>query len=342
MDDREKRGSGDQRVRLVPSKGSLIGGVSKQKTARITDAMTDLQLGIDGLRSRQPQAEDSKQWGPALAAFARTSSVFLRKTVLGNHNRRETRLLDDDVLKSTNLQFDRLRKIPRNKRREIEVGFGLDSVEVQITKLDDETREPVNSYRFRGGPQELKLSIEWPILGAADWTGVPSKEAPWRISLDQLFCTSAASGLSCDQWLAQQVVLFDGKGISLKEMIRTVANFEAAHAIDVGRLAVVEGEAPSSAAKYPAPHILNAVSLCGVRYAHLVVIECAVYLFEKLLDQSSIERPSGEIYRVTPAVACPPEQAESSQPNWVQFQGGMMVSFSDVPKVIRHKIRAPN
>ena len=74
-------------------------------------------------------------------------------------------------------------------------------------------------------------------------------------------------------------MLFDGKGISLKEMIRTVVNFEGAHSIDVGRLAVVEGET-SGAATNPAPHILNAVTVCGIRYAHLVVLECALYLYK--------------------------------------------------------------
>ena len=134
------------------------------------------------------------------------------------------------------------------------------------------------------------------------------------MSADQLFQTSAGSGLSCDMWLGQLVVLFDGKGISLKEMIRTVVNFEAAHSIDVGRLASVEGEVPSRAATNPAPHILNAVTVRGIRYAHLIVIECALYLYEKLLDESSIKRPSGEIYKLTPGVACSPEQAESPSP----------------------------
>ena len=160
------------------------------------------------------------------------------------------------------------------------------------------------------------------------------------MSADQLFQTSAGSGLSCDEWLSQQVVLFDGKGISLKDMIRTVVNFEGAHSINVGRLAVVEGEEASRASKNPAPHILHAVTVCGIRYAHLIVIECALYLYEKLLDESSIERPTGDIYKLTPGVVCSPEQAESPHPDWVKFQGGMMISFSDVPKVIRHKIKA--
>ena len=307
-------------VRFVPAKGSVIGGISKEKTARITDAMADLQLGVDGLRSQLSDEEDGNRWAHALSAFARTCSVFLRKTVLGDHDRRESRLLDDRVLGSIAFRFDRLRKIPRDRRRDITVGFGIAGGFMQATKLDDHTLEPQEVYRFRAGPQEVKLTIEWPLPGAADWTGVPSKEAPWLVSADQLF-QDGGSGLSCDAWLGQVVVLFDGKGITLKEMIRTVVNFEGAHSINVGRLAAVEGEAASRAATNPAPHILNAVTVCGIRYAHLIVIECALYLYEKLLEESSIERPSGDIYRVTPGVACSPEQAESTRPDWVKFEG---------------------
>ena len=303
--------------------------------------MADLQLGIGGLSIQIGTECDGKRWADTLGAFARTCSVFLRKTVLGDNKRRETRLLDDRVLGSIGLRFDRLRKIPKDRRREIEIGFSLARTLLEVTKLDDHTLEPQAVHRFRGGgPQEVKLSIEWPLPGAADWTGVPSKEAQWPVSADQLFQTSAGSSLSCDEWLSQQVVLFDGKGISLKEMIRTVVNSEGAHSSNVGRLAVFEGEKPSKAAQNPAPHILNAVTMCGIRYAHLIVIECALYLYHKLLDENSIERPSGDIDKVTLGVACSPDQAESPRPDWVKYQGGMMISFSDVPKVIAHKIKA--
>ena len=160
------------------------------------------------------------------------------------------------------------------------------------------------------------------------------------MSEDQLFQNSAGSGLNCDEWLGQQVVLFDGKGISLKELIRTVVNFDGAHSIDVSRLAVPQGDAASKAARNPAPHILNAVTVCGIRYAHLIVIECALYLYKKLLDVDSIKRPSGDIYMLTPGVACAPDQAESPRPDWVKFRGTMMISFSGGPKVVRHKIKA--
>ena len=91
------------------------------------------------------------------------------------------------------------------------------------------------------------------------------------------------------------------------------------------RLATVEGEQPSKVATNPAPHILNAVTMFGIPYAYLIVIETALYLYEKLLTESSIAPPDVDIFQLTLGVACAPEQAESSQPDWLKFQGGMMI-----------------
>ena len=339
----------EQGLKFVPARGSVISGIGKKKLARITDAMADLQLAINGLKAQLPgesnalpTEDDSNQWVDAIGAFARTCSLFLRKTVLGYRDTRETRLLDDRVLESIGLRFDRLRKIPRTRRREIEIGFGAVEAFLQATKLNDHTLEPETVYHLRAGPQELKISIEWPLPGAADWRGIPSRKELWPVNADQLFETSADSSMSCDDWLGQLVVLFDGKGISLKEIIQTVANYEGAHSIDVSQLAVVEGEAVSPASRKPAPHILDAITVFGIRYAHLIVIESALYLYEKLLNESSIKRPSGDLYKVRMRVGCPPEQAEFPCSDWIKFQGGMMVSFSPGPRVIRHKIRAVN
>ncbi|MXY58599.1 MAG: hypothetical protein F4Y41_19825 [Gammaproteobacteria bacterium] len=349
MDDRESTAPEERGVSFVPVKGSVIGGMGKEKTARITDAMADLQLGIDGLRGRLTDAAAGSPWTPmagenrwmhSLASFARTCSVFLRKTVLGDRGKRETRLLDDRVLGSIELGFDPLRRIPRDRRRGIEVGLGLAKGFLEITKLDDRTRQPRETYRYRAGPQGLRLAIEWPLPGTADWIGVPSEDAPWPVRADQLFQAGTGSGMSCDEWLGQQVVVFDGKGISLKKMIQTVVNFEGAHSIDVGRLATFEGETASKAARNAAPHILNAVTFCGIRYAHLIVIESALYLYDKLLGADAIAPPSGDIYMITPGVTCSPEQATSSRPDWARFRGGMMISFSDAPQVVCHRIRA--
>ena len=126
----------------------------------------------------------------------------------------------------------------------------------------------------------------------------------------------------------------------MKEMVQTVANFEGAHSIDVGRLEVSKGEKVFKAAKRPAPHILKAVTLFGIQYPHLFVIKCALYLYEKLSSANSIERPSGDLCTVTPALWCAREQAESRHPDWLEYRGGMMVSFSGAPVVVSHKISA--
>ena len=159
----EARNSERRGVRFVPTSGSTIGGIWKEKTARITDAMADLQLGMDGLRSRWSGARGDRGTPPsggnqrahALGSFARTCSLFLRKTVLGDRGARETRLLDDRVLAATGLRFDRLRRIRRDSRRVIEAGFGLAGGVMELTRLDDHTREPQETYRLFAGPQEL-------------------------------------------------------------------------------------------------------------------------------------------------------------------------------------------
>ena len=325
---------------FVPASGSVIGGMSKDKFGRITEALQDIQLSIDGLRMQLAEANDGARFPTTLATFARSCSMFLRKTVLGDYGKRETRLLDDRVLATTGLRFHRLRKVPQQKRRRIEVGFGLTGGFMAVTKLDDDTLEPEKTYLSRAGPQSLELTIEWPLTGAAGWTSAPSEAAPWLISPDELFRTDIDPDMNCDEWLGQQVVLFDGKGISLKDMIQTVVNFEGAHSISTSRLLTVQDEKPTKAAANSAPHILNAVTVFGVRYAHLIVIETAMCLYDRLIDQDSIERPMGDVYAVKPGVDCSPEQADAEKPDWIRFQGTMIISFSNTPTVIRHEIRA--
>lgn len=104
MNGTKGKASGGQGVKSVPTKGSVIGGVQKEETAPITEPMADIQLAIDGLRSRFADGCDGNQWAQALDAFARNCSVSLRKTVLGDRDKRETRLLDDRVLGSIGLQ----------------------------------------------------------------------------------------------------------------------------------------------------------------------------------------------------------------------------------------------
>ena len=331
----------ESEITFVPASGSVVGGMSKDKLGPITEAMEDIQLSIDGLRMRLGDMTDGARFATSVATFARSCSVFLRKTVLGNYGKSETRLLDDRLIETIDLRFHRLRKVPPEKRRRIEVRFGLEGALMALTKLDEETRQPEKTHLLRAGPQSLRLSVEWPLSGMATWADAPTEANPWLIGPEELFHTDQEPTMSCDEWLGQQVVLFDGNGISLKDIIRTVVNFEGAHSLSTSRLATFQGEKPSKAAANPAPHILNAVTLGGIRYAHAIVIETAMYLYDCLREAEAIERPLGEIYIVKPGVHCSPEQARSTTPDWIQFQGTMMVSFLTAPSVIRHEIKAP-
>ena len=75
MDGDRGKGFDETGITFVPTAGSAIGGMMKEKTARITDAMTDLQLGIDGLRSQLPGANDRKRWTRPSVAHEHTVVV---------------------------------------------------------------------------------------------------------------------------------------------------------------------------------------------------------------------------------------------------------------------------
>lgn len=81
MNGRKGENLDEQGVRFVPSTGIVIAVIHKEKTARITDAMTDLQLGIDSLGIRLPSVGDGNQSADSLSSFARICSVSLRKTM---------------------------------------------------------------------------------------------------------------------------------------------------------------------------------------------------------------------------------------------------------------------
>ena len=293
--------SDEEGPQFIPAEGSLIGGFSRDKLGRITEALQDMQLAVNGMAMQfgNSGTGQGEAWATAMAAFARACSMFLRKTVLGDFGRRERRLLDDDVLRALGLRFHRLVTIPRELRRPIRIEFGgIQGGELYITKLNEETREPEKTYTAVMGPQTLEIVVLWPLPGALGWIGMPTAEQPWQIGPEMLFRLDQEPAMNCDEWLSQQVVRFDNRGISLKEIIQTVVNFEAAHSVNTSRLATFGGAKPTGAGRNPAPHILNAVTFCGIRFAHLVVIEAAMYLYDVLLDNRSVARPKGDLYRM--------------------------------------------
>ena len=328
--------------KFFPATGSVVGGFSRDKRGRLTEALQDMQLAVNGMAMQfgKDGCVQGEEWTASVAALARVCSVFLRKTVLGDFGKRETRLLDDAMLGALGLRFHRLVKIPHEVRRRIRIEFGgIQSGELRITKYNEETLEPEKTYTAPMGPQSLEIVIDWPLPGAIGWTGEPSDESPWKVAPEMLFRLDEKPGMNCDEWLGQQVVRFDNSGISLKEIAQTVVNYEGAHSLSTSRLATFEGEKPTKAARNPAPHILNALTFCGIRYAHLAVIESAMYLFDALIDNESVTRPKGDICSMRLGVACDVDRSVTDTPNWACFQGNMILAFGNARTVIRHEIR---
>ena len=331
----------EEQVRFVPSRGSRVMGQHKDKKQRITEAMNDLRLVLAGLASEGEGWKKSSEMIEMTGSLARACSVFLRKLVIRDGKHGEGRLLDDEVLESLEMRLQPLRKIPREVRRNIETIQILNAVVLGITRLDEATRQPVERYVAAGGEQGLSIVVEWPLPGMSDWVEVPTVDQSWVISAEQLFDTNSKRSMNCSEWLGQQVVLFDGKGISLEKLIRTVANFDGAHAFNVGRLSTVEGERESGPAKDPHVHILRNIAFFGLGYAELVVIEAGLYLLERLIVEPTIEQPSGGLYLVKPGFECSAEEAKSSRPNWLTYRGGVMVAFGTKPGIVQHTVGAP-
>ena len=304
--------------------------------------MCDLQLAIDGSRTQLLQPEQKGLFQQSCAALARACSIFLRKTVIGDRGDSKTRLLDDEISRSLGLKFHRLRKISAN-RKLLDITQNIYSDTLQIKKLDE---DPQPVYNFPVAPTQFKLSIEWPLPGTASWTETPTRNKPWKVKPEELFDAHSNDILNCNEWLGQQLIMFDNKGITLKDVIRTVVNHEGAHSINVSRLLQTENETNlksnrNSPAKNPEQHILNNMKMFGMKYTHIIIIESALYLYEKLADIGEIKRPKGDIFLVKPCLCTDlSEDVFGNDTSWLAFDGGFIFSFGHAKRLISHEIRA--
>ena len=325
-------------IEFISSRGSQVTGRHKEKRERIHDALCDLQLAIDGAAAQLARSERFEHLQQSAAALARACSIFLRKMVLGDRNVRATRLLDDDVCRSLELAFSRLRRIPGN-RRQFTIELKIAGGRFRFEKLDEDTLVTQSVQEIAVAPLRLELCIEWPLAGTASWTETPTGDAPWQVRPEELFNTES-SELSCDAWLGQQLVMFDQRGISLKDAIRTIANYEGAHASNVSRLLRTENERDTDPSRNPELHILNNIKICGLKLNHIVVIETALYLYRKLIDHAGIARPKGEIN--FPTLCLLRESADeifSAAQNFLAYDGGVILSCGEEPRAISHRIR---
>ena len=329
----------DELIQFVPTKGTQVAGRRRDKLERIAETVCDLELACEGAFSRAQRAarDDRGRWG---AALARACSVFLRKMVIGDRDDPSTRLLDDRVVETLGIGFDRIRRITC-ERRGIELRQSVRGGMMQLDKLNEETLRPEATVSLPVAPHDLNIVIEWPLPGAAGWTSTPTWECPWTIAPVELFDLNPGEKLDCSAWLGQQLVMFDRRGITLKDVNRMVATFEGAHSIDVSRLLQAADEKSKGPFKNPERHVLDNIVVFGMKYTHIVVIECALYLYEMLVDGGHIERLADEKWRLRPSfVTTDPTGFFSANQNWLAFAGGLIIAFGTAERSITHRIRA--
>ena len=332
-------GRTDSLVKFVTTTGTQVAGRHRDKGERIKETVRDLELACEGAFSLAGRTapRDRVRW---CAPLARACSVFLRKMVIGDRNDSATRLLDDSVARTFGLEFDRLRRMPA-ERRTLNVGMSTQGGVVAMQKLDEATGRPEATVSLPIPPHKLSIAIEWPLPGATSWTAPPTVNQPWTMAPGELFELEGEEKLDCNGWLGQQLVMFDQRGITLKDVIRTVATYEGAHSINVSRLLQEEGKQVRGPFRNPERHILDNVTVFGMKYTHIVVIECALYLYEMLADGGHIERLSGKEWRLRPSfVTTEKDEFFSAKLDWLDFTGGMIPSIGTGEHSIRHSIRA--
>ena len=135
--------------------------------------------------------------------------------------------------------------------------------------------------------------------------------------------------------------MFDQRGNTLKDVVRMVANCEGAHSIKIFRLSQPGGRHNRRAFKNPERHLLDNILVFGVKYTHVVVIECALYLYEMLAEGGHIERLADEKRRLRPSfVATDATQFFSMSQNWLAFARGLILVFATAARSFTDRIRA--
>lgn len=329
--------TGPQRpIQFVNTTGSPIAVGQRDRLERIREALIDLRLVIDGCSCQPPD-----RLIDTAASLARHCSIFLRKMVLDDD--RSPRLLDDEFRQEVGLGFRRIQNVPSNRR-----DFNLIPVDVargciQVTRVSEDTGQPEEAaHVIQFGPQRLRIVVEWPLPGMTGWLNQPTTDIPWVIEPEGLFESQSDQELSCDQWLGQQLVIVDNRGITLKDIIRVTVNTEAAHSPPLERLMVPEEDndrARFRVVRDKEIHILSHITVCGVRYSHAIVIQAALFLFCELARQSSFGLSEGGIG--VPIVHFVPDDVFSSDQTWLRFDGGLAMSLRSIGQSISHRIRAP-
>lgn len=175
-----------------------------------------------------------------------------------------------------------------------------------------------------------------------DWLTQPTEETPWAIGDKELFESNYDQQLDCDEWLGQQLVIFDNRGITLKDVIRVTVNKKAAHSPPVDRLMLPKGNDDKSRFKVVKDreiHTLSHITVCGVRYSHTIEIQTDLHFYRSLEKNPSIWQQKDDVgipvFCIIPDNVFLPDQA------WLRFDGGLALFLGGTGQNVTHKIRAP-
>ena len=174
-----------------------------------------------------------------------------------------------------------------------------------------------------------------------NWIVQSDRQQVGAIRVEELFDLQSRPTLSCNAWLGQQLLLFDGKGISLKEVIRTIVNTEGAHSVNATRLNKVMGDNKDRGVQKPRLHILNNITFCTVKFNHIITIESALYLYYMIMDHWL---KLGEIEEINLPViyvaADDPSKVTLSGRGFLGFEGGLMISLGGEEQLVSHVVKA--
>ena len=317
-------------------KGSTTMGTYKSREERIQEAMVDLWMTCRGCIGH---VEGETRLDPTVtfAAFARGSSLFLRKLVTD-----DTPLLDDDICRSIGLGFPRLRGIPRERRSLTPAATELLGGETRLQFTPDDDPQTTMEDRIPIAPLDFRVAVEWPLVGLTSWTHHPSLSSPWNISEEELFNFQSMPLHDRHAWLGQQLVRLDDQQMSLYEIIKITVDTEGAHSVDVSILMQPEDTRERRVVKNSSLHILKALSVAGFHYNHVVVVETAMYLYRRLHEAGFAPDSGTDV--VLPRFSITIKEGVDvfgSDQGWLHFTGGFAIPSGNLPKRTLHQIRAP-
>ncbi len=306
-------------IKLIGSKGSLFTGRHSGKKEQIEEAVRDLELIFDGVSGKPSEY---------IPSIARACSIFLRKLILGDRRGPESRLLNTEFCESSRITFEKLRKIGGPRRTLAVLELKLESGSFHVTREEDGARQIIPLVPF-----EYSISLEWPLCGTQQVIEEVEEKGCLEIGSRKLFDENLKQKLSCQEWLAQPVVLVNDKGINLREIIRTVVNTEGAHTVGVVRMSNPITQKETSLSIPPEPHILNNISIFDVKFTHIIVIMTALYILKKVSksDMTLTLNATNESFDLKGLM----ERSD----RWLRYLGGGMIPLGHSREPIQEKYR---